>query len=76
MNKFLGLIVINLAAAAVGYGITEISRVAIEKLKELKENGYHFTAVSLDTGEVIEINLEDIDNVVFFKDELKYAETV
>lgn len=76
MYKFLGTLVIDLGVGLVGYGVTKLSILAVDKLKELKKQGYRFTTVTDTTGDVIEVNLEDINDIVFFDNKLKYAEIV
>ena len=70
-------IAIDLGACVVGYGVTRLSFTAIDKIKELmkKDNEKTTTAFNACTGDVVEIDVEDIGNIIFF-DELKYAKTV
>lgn len=77
MYGIIRAIAIELGACAVGYGITRLSLTAIDKIKEVmkKDNAKTPTAFNAYTGDVVEVDVEDIDNIIFF-DELKYAKTV
>ena len=77
MYGIIRAIAIDLGTCVVGYGVTKLSLTAIDKIKEVmkKKNTQTTTIFDDYTGDVVEVNVEDIDNVIFF-DELKYAETV
>lgn len=78
MYGIIRAIAIDLGACAVGYGATKLSLAAIDKIKERvmkKKNTKTTTVFDAYTGDVVEVNVEDIDNIIFF-DELKYAKTV
>ena len=77
MYGIIRAIAIDLGAYVVGYGVTKLSLTAIDKIKEVmkKKNTKTTTVFDAYTGDVVEVNVEDIDNIIFF-DELKYAKTV
>lgn len=77
MYGIIRAIAIDLGACVVGYGVTKLSLTAIDKIKEVmkKKNAKTATVFDAYTGDVVEVNVEDIDNIIFF-DELKYAKTV
>nr|DAR15031.1 MAG TPA: hypothetical protein [Caudoviricetes sp.] len=79
MYGIIRAIAIDLGACVVGYGVTKLSLTAIDKIKEAmvmkKKNAKTATVFDAYTGDVVEVNVEDIDNIIFF-DELKYAKTV
>lgn len=77
MYGIIRAIAIDLGSCVVGYGVTKLSLTAIDKIKEVmrKKNTQTTTIFDDYTGDVVEVKVEDIDNVIFF-DELKYAETI
>ena len=78
MYGIIRAIAIDLGACVVGYGATKLSLAAIDKIKERvmkKKDTKTTTVFDACTGDVVEVNVEDIDNIIFF-DELKYAKTV